>query len=147
MASGIPLTDEDRWGWLGALRDAAVATLRGDAGADGCIVTCSCLKRRYRDVIRTAAQSQSHGAVAVVVVVRFMYLRADEELVLARVRARKGHYMKDAMVRSQFADLEEPARDEADVVTVDVSGTKADGQSEALGKVLQGMGMGVGGSE
>lgn len=131
MASGIPLTDDDRWGWLDTLRDEAVAKLRGDA--DGCIVTCSCLKRRYRDVVRTAGtESQAQK-----VLVRFMYLRADEELVLGRVRARKGHYMKDAMVRSQFAALEEPASDEVDVVTVDVSGTKSDGQCSALGKLLQ----------
>lgn len=134
MASGVPLTDEDRWGWLGTLRDEAVARLTGDA--DGCIVTCSCLKRRYRDVIRTATATAA-GTDGQKVLVRFMYLRADEELVLGRVRARKGHYMKDAMVRSQFAALEEPACDEVDVVTVDVGGTKSDGQSSALGKLLQ----------
>lgn len=132
MASGVPLTDEDRWGWLDTLRDEAVARLAEDAG--GCVVTCSCLKRRYRDVIRTA------GIEAAGVIVRFVYLSAHEELVLGRVRARKGHYMRDGMVRSQFVALEEPDSDEADVVTVDVSGTKSDGQWSALGKVLQCMG-------
>lgn len=71
------------------------------------------------------------------IVLRFMYLRADEELVLERVRARKGHYMKDEMVHSQFVALEEPGRGEADVVTVDVRGTRSDVQRSALEKVLQ----------
>lgn len=68
---------------------------------------------------------------------RFVYLRADEELVLGRVSMREGHYMKSGMVHSQFVTLEEPENDEVDVVTVDVSGTKSDGQWSALCKVLQ----------
>lgn len=130
MANGVPLTDEDRWGWLATLRNEAVAKL-ATGGADGCIVTCSCLKLRYRDVIR-AVRLESGD-----IVLRFMYLRADEELVLERVRARKGHYMKDEMVHSQFMALEEPGRGETDVVTVDVRGTRSDVQRSALEKVLQ----------
>lgn len=130
MANGVPLTDEDRWGWLATLRNEAVAKLIV-GGADGCIVTCSCLKRRYRDVIRVA------GVELEEVIVRFVYLRADEELVLRRVSAREGHYMKAGMVHSQFVALEEPEDDEVDVITVDVSGTRSEGQWSSLCKVLQ----------
>lgn len=66
-----------------------------------------------------------------------MYLRADKELILGRVRARKGHYMKDEMVHSQFSALEEPDKDEVDAVTVDASGVRSDVQWSALGNVLQ----------
>lgn len=127
MASGIPLTDDDRWDWLETLRNKAVEELEG--GADGCIVTCSCLKRRYRDVIRIAGREADDVAV------RFVYLAANEELLLSRVRARKGHYMKDDMVHSQFSALEEPDESENDVVHVDVSGTASQVQNLALEKV------------
>lgn len=130
MANGVPLTDEDRWGWLATLRNEAVTRLvTGDANEY--IVTCSCLKRRYRDVIRVAGKESEE------IMVRFVYLRADEELVLGRVRAREGHYMKAGMVHSQFVALEEPDNDEVDVITVDVNGTRSDGEWSALEKVLQ----------
>lgn len=115
MANGIPLTDDDRWDWLETIRAQAVGEL--EDGASGCVVTCSCLKRKYRDVIRRA------GLEADDVVMRFVYLRADKELLLTRVRARKGHYMKDDMVASQFEALEEPGETETDVIAIDVSGT------------------------
>ncbi|KAH5492591.1 hypothetical protein HBI52_213580 [Parastagonospora nodorum] len=106
MAAGIPLNDADRWDWLILLRDQALASLKN--GARGVVVTCSALKKKYRDVIRTARlYDESPNAN-----VHFVYLRADKATLLARVRARQGHYMKDAMVDSQFAALEEP--DEAE---------------------------------
>ncbi|KAL9117340.1 MAG: hypothetical protein Q9187_006122, partial [Circinaria calcarea] len=96
MAQNIPLTDIDRWDWLIALREAAVARLSLSASSatkphTGVVVTCSALKRRYRDVIRIAAYNDHN------VVVHFIYLRADEEVLMKRVLARKGHYMKSAM--------------------------------------------------
>jgi gluconokinase len=133
MANSIPLTDDDRWDWLETLRNEAVKELEG--GADGCVVTCSCLKRRYRDVIRLA------GREADKVAVRFVYLAADEELLLKRVRARKGHYMKDDMVHSQFSALEEPDESEIDVIHVNVDGTPAHVQNLALEKVQDYMGL------
>lgn len=126
MANGVPLTDDDRWDWLETIRHQAVREL--DGGAEGCVVTCSCLKRKYRDVIRLAAgaspadscgggDSSADGSV----VVRFIYLRANKELLLRRVRLRQGHYMKDSMVASQFEALEEPDHTERDVISIDVS--------------------------
>ncbi|KAI5808828.1 P-loop containing nucleoside triphosphate hydrolase protein [Peziza echinospora] len=127
MSNGIPLTDDDRWEWLETLRNKAVEVLTN--GAPGCVVTCSALKRKYRDVIRLA------GKEADDVMVRFVYLRANEALLLQRVRQRQNHYMKDDMVKSQFTALEEPDETETDVLPVDVSGTLQQVQSAALRSV------------
>jgi gluconokinase len=124
MSEGIPLNDEDRWGWLDTLRHKASEEL--EAGAMGCVVTCSALKRRYRDFIRQVGQAEAN------IVVRFVYLRADVELLVQRVKARQNHFMKDDMVRSQFVALEEPDSSEPDVVSVDVSNSLTEVQEAAL---------------
>lgn len=121
MANGHPLTDADRWDWLISLREAAVVTLKKDPSASGVIVTCSALKRKYRDVIRVAAYHDPG------LLVHFVFLSASESVLIDRVRARKDHYMKDYMVRSQFESLETPQEDEVDVLSVD-----AGGQSRAV---------------
>ena len=102
MSNGIPLTDEDRWPWLAAMRDAL-------ASHDCVVVTCSALKRSYRDLLRGA------GAV------RFVYLDIDRDVALARITARKGHFMTSQMIDSQFATLEVPSPAELDVVRIDAS--------------------------
>ncbi|KAF1347280.1 carbohydrate kinase [Lizonia empirigonia] len=120
MAAGVPLNDEDRWDWLILLRDQALQDLK--QGAKGVVITCSALKKKYRDVIRTARLYDEEPDANV----HFVYLRADKETLLARVRGRQGHYMKDSMVESQFAALEEPDELEVkqlkDVEIVDVKG-------------------------
>nr|POE74771.1 putative gluconokinase [Quercus suber] len=103
-----------RWDWLILLREQAISTL---ASAPGVIVTCSALKRKYRDVVRIATYHDPR------VRVHFVYLNATEAVLIARVRGRQGHYMKDSMVRSQFQSLEVPQSDESDVMSVDASGT------------------------
>lgn len=122
MAGNIPLDDTDRWDWLILLRDQALAALSN--GAKGVVVTCSALKKKYRDVIRTARLYDQDLNAAV----HFVYLRASKETLLARVGARKGHYMKDAMVISQLAALEEPDKYEIerlrDVEIIDVKGSQ-----------------------
>jgi gluconokinase len=124
MASNIPLDDNDRWDWLILLRDEALKALKG--GSKGVVVTCSALKKKYRDVIRTARLYDEDPNANV----HFIYLRASEEVLLARVRARQGHYMKDSMVLSQLAALEEPDEVEVrrlkDIDVIDVSGTPAE---------------------
>lgn len=137
MATGTPLNDMDRWDWLILLRDEALTKLQN--GAKGVVVTCSALKKKYRDVIRTARLYDEDPNASV----RFVYLRADKETLLARVRARQGHYMKDAMVESQFAALEEPDETECkqlkDVEIVDVKGSLQEVMelaSTAVDKVL-----------
>lgn len=136
MANGHPLTDADRWDWLILLREQALQTLASSA-APGVIVTCSALKRKYRDVMRIAAYHHPN------VLVHFVFLNATEALLIDRVRGRQGHYMKDSMVRSQFQSLEVPQADERDVLSVDVSGTSVEVQRLAVGVVEKAMGAGV----
>lgn len=135
MAAGIPLNDADRWDWLILLRDEALVSLK--KGAKGVVVTCSALKKKYRDVIRTARLYDEDPNANV----HFVYLRADKATLLARVRARQNHYMKDAMVDSQFAALEEPDEAECkqlkDVAIVDVKGTLEEVQDLASAAVDQ----------
>ncbi|KAJ8128547.1 hypothetical protein O1611_g5087 [Lasiodiplodia mahajangana] len=76
MASGIPLTDADRWDWLTLLREESLRRLA--SGAKGVVLTCSALKRKYRDVIRVAPYF-SHD-----VVLHFIYLHAPEAVLLER---------------------------------------------------------------
>ena len=138
MSQGTPLTDNDRWDWLIALREAAVARLSPSKPSatkrhDGVVVTCSALKRKYRDVIRIAAYNDHD------VMVHFIYLRADADVLLARVMGRKGHYMKSAMVRSQMEALEEPDATEQgrDVLEVDCGASLTQVQQEAVKTVRE----------
>ncbi|XZG70433.1 gluconokinase, GntK/IdnK-type [Chitinibacteraceae bacterium HSL-7] len=109
MASGQPLNDDDRAPWLTAVSDAAYAMQRTQPVS---LIVCSTLKRAYRDRLR-----HDHPAL------RFIYLRGDAALIGARMAARGTHFFRPAMLASQFASLEEPQSDEADVRTIDVSGT------------------------
>lgn len=111
MSRGIPLTDADRWDWLISLRNAATKALQH---SNAVIVTCSALKRKYRDVLRVAAYE--HPSVRL----HFIQLTLDEETLRTRVKARVGHYMKESMVQSQLSTLEHPAPDEFDITKIDV---------------------------
>jgi len=131
MADGIPLTDADRWDWLTALREASVCAL--DQGNEGVVLTCSALKRKYRDVIRVAPYFMPN------VQLHFIFLHAPEEVLLKRVMARQNHYMGANMVHSQFEVLEVPTARETDVIGIDVSRPLEDVMSEALDRVLHTM--------
>lgn len=104
MSAGQPLADADRWPWLDAIGAHLVAHRRA-----GCVVTCSALKRAYRDRLRAAAPD-----------LRFVFLQGDMALVAARQAARAGHFMPASLVASQFATLEPPAPEEG-VLTLDVT--------------------------
>lgn len=105
MSAGTPLTDADRFPWLDRLRELASAARRRGTGA---VIACSALRQAYRD--RLAGDAGD---------VRFVYLRGDRDTVQARIRARRGHFMRPAMLDSQLATLEEPER--AIVVSIDQS--------------------------
>ncbi|PGH18567.1 hypothetical protein AJ79_00346 [Helicocarpus griseus UAMH5409] len=110
MRNNIPLNDGDRWDWLIALRDAAIESLQTRSSV---VMTCSALKKKYRDVMRVAAYDHP------MVQIHFIYLDADEDTLVQRVTARKNHYMPPTMVRSQFQALEKPVLgSERDAVTV-----------------------------
>ncbi|KAM0332272.1 hypothetical protein ACHAQA_002548 [Verticillium albo-atrum] len=127
MANGIPLTDADRWDWLTALREESRRQLAD--GSDGVVLTCSALKRKYRDVIRVAGY-YDHSLL-----IHFIYLNADESVLLQRVQSRQNHYMGANMVSSQFSILEPPQADERDVISVDVSRTMEEVKRDALSRV------------
>ncbi|RMZ88251.1 hypothetical protein DV736_g4519, partial [Chaetothyriales sp. CBS 134916] len=125
MGAGIPLNDQDRWGWLISLRNEALKRLHS---SNSVLVTCSALKRKYRDVIRIA--NYDHPSVQV----HFIYLKVDEATLQRRVAARVGHYMKENMVHSQLDELEEPDN-ENDVLTVDVTNDRESVKATALSLV------------
>jgi gluconokinase len=118
MSRGEPLDDADRAPWLDAI-GAHLAAHRGR----GCAVTCSALKRAYRDRLRTAAPD-----------LRLVFLSGDMALVAARQAARAGHFMPASLVASQFATLEAPAVEERAIV-LDVSGTPEDLVRAALAQL------------
>ena len=92
MRRGLPLDDEDRAGWLDRL---ALELTRHPAGA---VLTCSALKRSYRDRLRTATPG-----------LRFVHLQLPQDEALRRVQARGGHFYPPSLVASQFEALEDPA--------------------------------------
>ncbi|MFC4505474.1 MULTISPECIES: gluconokinase [Streptomyces] len=106
MSAGTPLDDADRWPWL----DAIGAWADGRAGLGG-VVSCSALKRSYRDRLRAEAP----GIV-------FVHLSGERALIEDRMSHRQGHFMPTALLDSQFATLQPLQPDEAGVV-VSVSGT------------------------
>jgi carbohydrate kinase (thermoresistant glucokinase family) len=103
MRRGIALTDDDRWPWLDHL-GRLLAAAEG-----GAVVSCSALRRAYRDRLRAACAG-----------LRFVFLHGDAALIEQRMRARQGHYMPASLLGSQLALLEPPGADEGDVITLDV---------------------------
>ncbi|TPE49530.1 gluconokinase [Amaricoccus solimangrovi] len=104
MAAGTPLTDEDRWPWLRAI----AARIAEEPGAE-IVVSCSALRRAYRDLIRQGAGRD----------VRFVFLSGSEALLARRMGAREGHFMPPELLASQLATLEDP-RGEPGVVSIDI---------------------------
>ncbi|CAG2102820.1 unnamed protein product [Medioppia subpectinata] len=119
MSAGIPLTDDDRWGWLAAIRDTYVQkateiVAQGLSGTSGIIVvTCSALRLVYRDLLRDVPK----GSCRVV----FVYLKGTYELLDSRMKARSGHFMASNMLNSQWKTLEEPDSQREDVILQDIS--------------------------
>ena len=102
MSKGVALTDEDRSDWLHTLqRQIGSAQAEGQ----GLVLSCSALKRRYRDLLRKG-DSQLH----------FAHLSGPRELIEGRMQARVGHYMPTSLLDSQLRDLEPLQADEAGVV-------------------------------
>lgn len=101
MAAGRALTDEDRWPWLGR-----VAAWIGENEMSGrnAVLTCSALRRSYREVLRTGHPS-----------VRFVHLVAPDDALRGRLEQRQGHYMPAALLRSQLIILEPLDPDEPGV--------------------------------
>jgi gluconokinase len=119
MSQGIALTDEDRWPWLQAI--AELVAVRDYEGTPT-VVTCSALKRSYRDVLRDAAPTF------------FVHLDAPFEVLEARMQHRTKHFMPTALLKSQFATLE-PLGDDEPGTVVDVSPPLEEVVEEAVNAV------------
>jgi gluconokinase len=98
MAAGIPLTDDDRWPWLEAISAWIAAR---EQARQGSIVSCSALRRSYRDTLR-----RGHPWIW------FVHLEVPREVLAARMAARAGHFMPPSMLDSQLATLEPLGVDE-----------------------------------
>lgn len=96
MSAGTPLEDEDRWPWLDA-----IAEWLSQHAEHGGVVSCSALRRRYRDRLRASGSRMF-----------FLHLDGSEELIAQRLEGRKGHFMPRSLLRSQFATLEPLEPDE-----------------------------------
>lgn len=110
MKDGRPLTDEDRRLWLALV--AEWVQVRLDARENG-LITCSALKRSYREVINR----RGSGVV-------FVFLAGSAEVIAARLAARRGHFMPSSLLESQLADLEEPDSEEPHI-RVDIAAAPA----------------------
>jgi len=122
MAAGHPLTDEDRWPWLEAI--GRWIDERRAAHEPG-VVSCSALKRAYRDLLRRD-RPEVHVA----------YLDGDRDTIAKRLIARHGHFFLATMLDSQFADLEPPMPDEQ-VLDVPIEGTPPD----VVRRIVDGLGL------
>lgn len=109
MSAGIALQDADRWPWLDRIASYLADNQHGPQGNSGAIVSCSALKKIYRDRIR-----QQAGPVV------FLFLDGSPELIRQRMQERKGHYMQAGLLDSQLQTLEKPDADEHDVITLTI---------------------------
>ncbi|QLY28534.1 gluconokinase [Nocardia huaxiensis] len=122
MSAGHPLTDADRRPWL-----ESIAHWIADHAATGAsaVITCSALKKTYRDILRHSVTA--HPTTELL----FLYLHGTRPLLALRTTTRTGHFMPPALLDSQLATLEDP-RSEPDVLTIDVAGTPRQVEAAAL---------------
>ena len=108
MATGTPLTDDDRWPWLRAIANAIdTCQARGESA----VVACSALREVYRGIL-----------IGERTYVRLVYLKGSRALIAERLANRHGHFMPATLLDSQFATLEEPGPDENPII-VEIGGT------------------------
>ena len=107
MQQGMPLTDEDRWPWLHALRTHIETWLQQGMSA---VLACSALKQSYREALQVTPE------------VQFVYLKGTPQLLRQRLHERLGHFMTERLLDSQLAALEEPE----DALIVDVHRSPAE---------------------
>lgn len=121
MAEGRPLTDDDRWPWLDIIGNELKAA---HAAGEDIVVTCSALKKTYREKLRTSGGEPLY----------FVFLKGSPELLASRMGARKGHFMPASLLQSQLATLESP-EGETNVVTVDIDATLPEIVADAIDRL------------
>jgi len=102
MAAGVALTDDDRQGWLQRLRERLA---QAQAAGEGLVLSCSALKRAYRDMLRQGAPG-----------LQLVFLQGSRELLAGRLAARRDHYMPASLLDSQLSTLQAPGDDESPLV-------------------------------
>ena len=107
MARGAGLTDDERGPWLQSIREAMD---RWAAERRNVVLACSALKRSYRERLGVRRGAKD---------IKLVYLKGSYDLLLERLRSRKGHYATEGLLASQLADLEEPA----EAIAMEVSGS------------------------
>ncbi|KZT56193.1 cytoplasm protein [Calocera cornea HHB12733] len=147
MSRGQPLTDEDRFPWLAIIRSTAERVCAEQAHSGevkegdrpAAVVVCSSLKKIYRDILRGqhAASTKmpaeedtsekhpsgAHLPASPALQTYFVFLDGTENLLMDRMSARKGHFMKASMLKSQLATLERPGEGEDGVARIDIDAT------------------------
>ncbi|GAC1428170.1 MAG: gluconokinase [Burkholderiaceae bacterium] len=106
MGAGVALTDEDRWEWLQVLAHRLAFARENKAGL---VLSCSALKRAYRDVFRGGDPA-----------VRFVHLHGSPAALVARMQRRTGHFMPASLLDSQLRDLQPLGLDEGGI-TLDIA--------------------------
>ncbi|CAG8569004.1 1078_t:CDS:2 [Cetraspora pellucida] len=122
MKSNIPLEDLDRYPWLQAIIDKVIE-LANTKDPSTILVSCSALKIDYRNFLRKNFIEKN-------ILVWFVYLKVDKQVLKARLQQRKNHFMKMEMLESQFKDLEEPNNEE-NVFTIE-----ADNNTDLVKKIV-----------
>lgn len=107
MSAGTPLNDDDRWPWLDRIGE-----ILGKHADSGIVLTCSSLRKVYRDRLRAAAGEK----------LAFVFLDGTKELLTKRMGNREGHFMPTSLLESQLATLERP-EGERNVVIVNIDNT------------------------
>jgi gluconokinase len=120
MSRGTPLTDDDRFPWLDKIGAELAKAL---AAGGGVVVSCSALKKIYRERLRAATKGR----------LIFLFLKGSEQVLAPRMAARKGHFLPASLLTSQLATLEDPSG-EQDVLVVDISGSSEEVIEDAIGK-------------
>jgi len=105
MSKGIPLNDQDRYGWLQSLNRLANGQLENNS----CIIVCSALKQSYRDILSEGIEGMT----------KWVHLHGTFEQIAERINNRKGHFMTSDLLKSQFDILEDPK----EALQIDISKT------------------------
>lgn len=145
MSNGIPLTDADREPWLELLRTTAEHAAAGQQTdpsfnrREGALITCSALRKYYREILRGTHKAHSvpdhlESSHPHVIPTYFVFIKGSKELLMERIQQRDGHFMKSNMLDSQFKTLESPEGEEGVVVV-----SAEDSTEEQVEAALEGL--------
>lgn len=136
MASGIALTDNERWDFFTTVREKAVEALQQDSHPSSAVFVAVSVqaKKKYRDVLRIARLEEKNLKMT------FVHLRVEEDVVLQRVKDRQGHFIDKDMVCKQIrtCGIPAPPAEEDDVIVID-GGRSTEAIAEEMMAELKGV--------